>query len=116
MPTIAKLVIPLKAAASENSKCLKTVMSKNGSSIFNWRIPNRITNIIPNPINPKISGLVQPLLPASEKPYNRLPKPRVEVVTDQTSIFSFLVGKTSLIKKKAKIITIPAIGAMMLKR
>ena len=40
----------------------------------------------------------------------------VEVVTDKISIFSFLVGSTSLIKKKANIITTPAIGAIILNK
>ena len=72
--------------------------------------------MIPTKIKAKISGFVQPLLPASEKPYSREPNPIVEVATEKTSIFSSLVGKTSFTKKAARITTIPAIGAIMLKR
>lgn len=64
----------------------------------------------------KIPGLGQPLFPASEKPYRSEPNPIVEVATEIMSIFSSLVGSTSLTKKNASTKTMPAIGAIMLKR
>ncbi|MNC50308.1 hypothetical protein D3C75_995410 [compost metagenome] len=70
---------------SVNMLYLNAFNSKSGLLPVSCRQENRISRTKPAAIADTTSALAQPILPALLKPYNNVPKPKVDKIRPQTS-------------------------------